>query len=75
MQANNLLNKRAVLDVCAISHSTLYRMIKNGAFPEPVRRTGQRGVGWRADEVEAWILSRPRVQLADAAQQGGENDA
>jgi prophage regulatory protein len=73
MQAIKLLSKQTVLELCAISHSTLYRMIKKGAFPEPVRRTGQRGVGWRADEVEEWILSRPRVQLSDATQKGSEN--
>lgn len=40
-----------------MSPATLWRMVREGAFPEPVRLS--RGVtAWRADLVDAWIKSR-----------------
>jgi len=63
MNSSRLLRKNEVLELCAMSHSTLYRMIKKGSFPEPVAVTGQRSVAWRADDIERWINARPRVPL------------
>ena len=63
MNISRLLRKNEVLVLCAISHSTLYRMIKSGSFPEPVAVTGQRSVAWREDDIERWINARPRVPL------------
>ncbi len=48
----------------AISSSTLDRLIKKGLFPKPfvLGEPGYtRSVGWSAEEVEAWIVSRPRA--------------
>ncbi len=53
-----------VLAACGISKATLYRMIKQGTFMEPVSPTEGRSVAWRSDEVEQWINERPRVHLA-----------
>ena len=38
--------------------SAIYKMIREGEFPKPVKLTGK-AVGWRAREVDDWILSRP----------------
>jgi prophage regulatory protein len=59
-----LMKKDQVLAICAISNATLYRMIKQGSFPEPVSPTGGRSVAWIRSEVEQWIKKRPRVHLA-----------
>ena len=64
MRITRLLRKEDVLELCAMSHSTLYRMIKCGSFPEPVAVTGQRSVAWREDDIERWINTRPRIPLA-----------
>jgi Predicted transcriptional regulator len=40
-----------------LARSTLYEMISRGAFPAQVR-LGIRAVGWRAAEVEDWIIER-----------------
>ena len=44
--------------------SSLYRLEKLGLFPSRVK-LGKRAVGWRRDEVRAWIESR---QLAGSSQ-------
>ena len=41
-----------------LSRATLYRMIALGAFPRPVRLS-TRATGWRTDEVDEWLASRP----------------
>jgi prophage regulatory protein len=64
MKIQRLLKKKDILQLCAISHSTLYRMIKKGTFPEPVALTGGRSVAWREDDIAHWIDTRPRIPLA-----------
>ncbi|EIJ3375866.1 AlpA family phage regulatory protein, partial [Salmonella enterica subsp. enterica serovar Infantis] len=53
--------------------ATLYRQIKAGHFPEPVRLTGgiastnesSRAVAWREEEILQWIANRQKVSLAE----------
>ena len=58
------MNSRPILrcpDVVAIvgfSRSTLYRYIGSEGFPAAVR-LGPNCVGWRRDDVDAWLASRP----------------
>lgn len=52
-----LLKIDAVLEICAMSHSTLYAQINAGQFPAPVR-IGPRAVAWHAKDVRAWLQSR-----------------
>jgi len=49
--------------------STIYRDIAAGTFPAPYDLGSSRSVGWLSTEINAWILSRPRVQL-----RGRQND-
>lgn len=42
-----------------ISRAAVYAMIARNEFPRPVR-LGRRAVGWRVDDVEAWIAARPQ---------------
>ena len=61
-----LIKITTVLEVCALSRATLYRQIKAGYFPEPVRLTGcksSRSVAWREEEVQNWIAERQTVNL------------
>jgi prophage regulatory protein len=41
-----------------LSRSHLYALIKAGKFPKPIK-LGARSVGWRVEDVEAWIAARP----------------
>ena len=40
-----------------LSRSTIFRLVQAGSFPSSVRLTA-RTIGWRIDEVEAWIAAR-----------------
>ena len=52
-------------DVCtatSLSLVTIWRLRRAGTFPQPVRLSAGR-IGWRADEVEAWIAERTAVAV------------
>lgn len=40
------------------SRSSIYRDIRAGTFPQPVK-IGPRSVAWKSGDVEAWLTSRP----------------
>ncbi|EPN6073881.1 helix-turn-helix transcriptional regulator [Salmonella enterica subsp. enterica serovar Schwarzengrund] len=70
MTALRLIKIKTVLEYCAFSRATLYRQIKAGHFPEPVRLTGgvnasSRSVAWREEEAQLWITSRQKVPLSE----------
>jgi prophage regulatory protein len=47
-------------DVCVhtgLSRTAMYRLIRHGRFPKPIRLT-TRTSGWVADEVSAWLAQR-----------------
>jgi prophage regulatory protein len=44
------------------SRSSIYRDVRLGLFPAPVR-IGRNAVGWRTSVVEAWLRSRTPDQL------------
>ena len=49
----------SVLSRTTLSRSHLYALMKEGRFPRPVK-LGRRAVGWRVEDVEAWITARPQ---------------
>ena len=55
-----ILRRPEVERMSGLSCSTIYEKVANGTFPAPVR-LGAKAVGWREDEVLAWIESRPRA--------------
>ena len=57
-KVDRLLRLPEVLQLTGLSRSTLYRKVKEGDFPCPVK-LGKRAVGWRESEVIAWINARP----------------
>ena len=40
-----------------LSRATIFQNAKAGRFPAPIK-ISQRAIGWRIDEVEAWIAAR-----------------
>ena len=61
IRKDRLIRLKEVLTMVNISRSTLYRLIRSGAFPEPVR-LGERVVAWWESEVRAWMASRPKAR-------------
>ena len=57
---DRLLRLSEVKSRCGLSRSSLYRMMRNGAFPEPLK-VGVRAVRWRESEIEDWLATRPRA--------------
>jgi prophage regulatory protein len=48
----------AVLVQTGLSRSSLYAKVKGGDFPRPIK-LGARSVGWRTEDIDAWIAARP----------------
>ena len=56
---DRLLTRVEVERRVGLRRSSLYREMRQGRFPLPVR-VGPRAVRWPSTEIEAWITSRPR---------------
>ena len=56
-----ILRRWEVAELIGLSQATLYRMVSRGEFPRPVQ-ISPRCTGWRADEVEEWVGSRPQAK-------------
>jgi predicted DNA-binding transcriptional regulator AlpA len=54
-----LLPTNDILNITGLSRTTLWRLERAGKFPMRLRLSANR-VGWRKDEVEEWIATRPR---------------
>ena len=46
-----------VESVTGLACSTIYLQMKNGTFPKPIK-IGERAVGWRMSEINAWLEQR-----------------
>lgn len=58
--ADQLLSRTEVQSRCGLGRSSLYRLMRAGIFPEPIR-VGLRAVRWKAAEIEDYLESRPRA--------------
>jgi prophage regulatory protein len=52
-RSDRLLNKWAVEERTSLDITTIYRKMKAGTFPQPVR-VGRRRVAWRESDIAAW---------------------
>lgn len=57
---SKIIRKKEVCELTGLSRSTIYDQISAGRFPRQVR-LGVRSVGWRLEEIQAWIAARPIV--------------
>ena len=53
-------NMKDVVVITSLSRPTIYRMIKAGTFPKPVK-LGQRRIGWPMDVLTNWVMSRQQA--------------
>ena len=65
--ADQLLTRRDVEKRLRLSRSAIYRHLRAGSLPLPLRISG-RAVRWRSSEIEAYIDALPRAEgdLAEA---------
>ena len=57
---DRLLRRQEVERRCQLSRSTIYRLMRLGQFPEPIR-IGPRAVRWSLREIEAYLADCPRA--------------
>ncbi len=57
---DRLLCRREVEQRVGLAASHIYRAMRRGDFPAPIR-VGVTSVRWHAREIEQWIASRPRA--------------
>lgn len=63
IQPKGFVRLKAVCELLGLSKSTVWSLSKNDpAFPKPVK-ISPNCTAWRADELNAWIDSRERVQF------------
>lgn len=55
-----IIRKNELCEMLGLSYSTIYRKIKSGGFPAPIR-LGENSVGWRSSDIECWLNSRQEV--------------
>ena len=58
--ADRLLRRTEVEKRIGVGRSTIYRLMREGRFPEP-RKIGPTAVRWSDAEVEEWIEAQPRA--------------
>ena len=52
-----LYRQPSVCEMCAISRATLYRWVRSGLFPRPIRM-GRNSVAWPSSAIEQWQRER-----------------
>ena len=66
MTNNDRLLRREEVEIrCAIARTTIYRLMRCGQFPEPIK-IGPRAVRWPESEIDKWLASRPRASGEEA---------
>jgi predicted DNA-binding transcriptional regulator AlpA len=76
VQLNGLafLRKPDLVSATSLSYSTLYRLIRMGRFPAPIRLS-ERTSAWRASDVLDWINSHAAgngTQAEAVTKKGGQ---
>jgi prophage regulatory protein len=46
-----------------LSRATIYAKMADGSFPKPIRLS-ERAVGWKTDDIDAWLAARPVASAA-----------
>ncbi|MBM4918229.1 AlpA family phage regulatory protein [Vibrio parahaemolyticus] len=59
-----LINIKEMLSLINKARPTLYTMVKEGRFPEPLRAPSGRTLGWLPSQYQEWLSER----------QGGSNE-
>ena len=59
----SVLRMAKLTDYTGMSRAQIYVLMKAGKFVDPIR-LGERAVGWRQEEVDAWIASRPLARAS-----------
>ncbi len=67
-----ILRRKQVEREVGLSRTTIYRRIKDGTFPAPVK-PGLRAVGWRACDIDCFLRD-PAGYRSEQPTKSGEGD-
>lgn len=56
-ESDYMREKKLIEDKIPFSHATLWRKVKSGEFPKPVKLS-ERITAWKTSEVNAWLESK-----------------
>ena len=59
--SDRLLRRHKVEELTGLSRASIYRWMRNGRFPRPVK-ISSRGVRWKESDITDWIQSRPEAE-------------
>ena len=59
LEARRIIRREEVTRLTGIARATLYKLIKEGKFPAPLR-LGERSVGWRLADIDKWLAAPER---------------
>ena len=73
---DRLLKIGEVVAMVALSESSIYRKMRRGQFPQPIK-VGARAVRWWLSEILAWLAQCPRARgdLGDATNNNWEDES
>jgi len=54
MENNGFIRQKGLLSLVGFSAATLWRKVKAGTFPKPVK-LGHNMTAWRCEDVRAWM--------------------
>jgi prophage regulatory protein len=54
MENKGFIRQKGLLSLVGFSGPTLWRKVKAGTFPKPVK-LGQNMTAWRCEEIQAWM--------------------
>jgi prophage regulatory protein len=57
LEPDSYLREKELLKHVPLSHTTLWRQVKAGLFPKPIKLT-ERATAWRWGDVVAWLDER-----------------
>ena len=58
LMSTRIIRRPEVERRIGLSRSSIYALMQKGVFPQPVK-LGARAVGWREEDIQAWIDNRP----------------
>ena len=63
LPAVGFVRQASILPVLGFSATTLWRRVKRGTFPQPIKLS-ERVTAWRAEDVHAWMAAQGNSQQA-----------
>lgn len=65
MLTNKVMRMPELTGYVGLSRASIYAMMArdDGSFPRPIK-LGERAVGWRSADIDAWLAARPVASAA-----------